>query len=74
MEACTAVHHIVQIYGHSVLEGIDTPLNMNASDVGQFPDSFANRTRPSSSKESSGSKIGVGLFAVGRGVVAAFGR
>jgi hypothetical protein len=65
MEACTAVHHIVQIYGHSVLEGIDTPLNMNASDVGQFPDPFANRTRPSSS---------VGLFAVGRGVVAAFGR
>ena len=54
------------------MDGIDTPL-MNASDVGQFSALFANGTRPSSSKESSGSKIGVGLFAVGRGVVAAFG-
>jgi hypothetical protein len=49
MEACTAVHHTVQIYyGHSVLEGIDTPLNMNASDVGQFPGPLFGLRRPRS--------------------------
>jgi hypothetical protein len=47
-EACTAVQHNVQTNGHSILDGINTLVNVSSGGVRHFPDPFAHQARPSS--------------------------